>query len=103
MKTGIQLIQEERVDQMYKHGISVYDDFQNNNVGQLTYAAKLLISSEKLITMVYENPPKGWNKHIWKRLLDKSYKDRLVIAAALIAAELDRLQEHEKLAKVSSE
>lgn len=100
MKTGIELILQERSEQLFKHDVSTQDDFQRNNERQLTYAAKLLISTEKLITMVYENPPKGWNKHIWKRLLDKPYKERLVIAAALIAAEIDRLQIHEELEKI---
>lgn len=102
MKTGIQLIQEERVDQMYKHGISMNDDFQRNNEGQLRMATSVLIMKGPFVTFVYQHPPKGWNIHIWKRLLEKPYKERLSIAGALIAAEIDRLQMHEQLTKISS-
>lgn len=36
-------------------------------------------------------PPTGWDKSIWAKMCSKSYKERLIMAGALIAAELDRL------------
>ena len=36
-----------------------------------------------------DEPPHGWNPVFWKKMIDKDYKDRLVIAGALIAAEID--------------
>jgi len=35
--------------------------------------------------------PQGWDESYFAKLLDKPYKERLVIAGALIAVEIDRL------------
>jgi len=35
--------------------------------------------------------PEGWNEERWNKMLNKSDERRLVIAGALIAAEIDRL------------
>ncbi len=40
--------------------------------------------------------PKEWDKTITEKMLNKNYKQRLVIAGALIAAEIDRLELIEK-------
>ena len=86
---GLQLIGKERLEQITKHGIDFSDDIANNSEGQLVTAAERLLIEEPLPILI-ENPPKGWNKMIWRRLMRKLYTDRLVIAGALIAAELDR-------------
>ncbi len=36
-------------------------------------------------------PPEGWNKELHNKMMNKPYKDRLIIAGALIAAEIDRI------------
>lgn len=90
---GIELISKERLEQLEKHEVSINNDFQFNNNGQLLKAAQRLIVDDKpLRTVISENPPPNWNKHIWRKMTAKPYKERLIIAGALIAAEIDRLQ-----------
>jgi prophage tail gpP-like protein len=90
MKTGIELIAEERNEQVFKHNCSVKYDAENNKDMQLSKAAQRLI-------MPYTHwkttiCPNKWPKLIWRKMVQKEYKDRLIIAGALIAAEIDRLQ-----------
>lgn len=90
MKTGIELIAQERQEQIEKHGRSVELDTVLNGDNQLSYAAVLLLKKD---THSYLNRkmPIGWDKDIWDKMFDKPRKERLIIAGALIAAELDRL------------
>ena len=90
MKNGIELIAEERDEQVFKHNRSVKYDAENNKGMQLSKAAQRLISpyTHWKTTIC---PPK-WKKMIWRKMVKKEYKDRLIIAGALIAAEIDRLQ-----------
>lgn len=89
-ETGINLITQERWEQLYKHNRSVQDDILYNDELQLVEAAKHLIKS------FTDDPldclPRNWSLHIWAKMLAKPYKERLIIAGALIAAEIDRLQ-----------
>jgi hypothetical protein len=86
--TGIELIAKERQEQLTKHKRSITSDVKNNKDFQLSRGArKLIVESEALIDF----PPKDWNKDLWIKMCKKSYNDRLIIAGALIAAELDRL------------
>lgn len=107
MKTGIELIAEERQEQIekhgrtveldakYNHGQYVKDDEQFNNP-QLIAAASMLIHQDDdpfrdhYIRDIFI--PHGWNKDIWLKMMDKPYKERIIIAGALIAAEIDRIQ-----------
>ena len=90
MKTGIELIAEERQEQIEKHGRSIERDVKENDNYQLSNAAGLLalIDNNDVRLLC----PKGWNELHWKRMCDKSYEQRLIIAGALIAAEIDRIQ-----------
>lgn len=90
MKTGIELIAIERQEQIEKHGRSIHDDVMLNNNYQLSDAASYMIK-------LYPSDagdflPKGWNERLFDKMCSKSYKERLIIAGALIAAEIDRLQ-----------
>lgn len=90
MKTGIELIAIERQEQIEKHGRTVEEDVEYNNIEQLRVAASALLTSSE------ENGndgqmPTSWNSFIAIKMCGKSYKDRLIIAGALIAAEIDRL------------
>lgn len=86
MKTGIELIAEERRQQIENHYYTVETDVENNSKGQLIEAAW------KTITGVgFSTPPENWDEKIFKRIIKKPVKERLIIAAAWIAAELDRL------------
>jgi len=82
--TGIELIRIEREEQIEKHGISLNQDVIFNKECQLSIAAGHLI---------YGTPyaPDNWDETIWNKMINKSYEDRLVIAGALIAAEIDRM------------
>lgn len=92
MKTGIDLIAEERAEQIVKHNRSILDDVKYNTKGQLSVAAGIL-AQKNIPDQVKETLiPKGWDSPIWNKMINKPYEQRLIIAGALIAAELDRLQ-----------
>jgi hypothetical protein len=93
MKTGIEMIAQERLEQIEKHGRTVEGDVKFNGSAQLAFAASALCYP----TAAVEAPcPWGWNPEIWKRIIEKPYKERLAVAGAFIAAEIDRIQEMEK-------
>lgn len=89
---GVQLIGIERMEQLEKHNRTIAEDVTLNADGQLSLAAGIL--SQKNIPKEYADNliPKGWDEVIWRKMVEKPYFDRLIIAGALIAAELDRLQ-----------
>lgn len=89
MKTGIELISQEREEQIVKHNYSIQEDVEYNDGQQLPTAAMLLIEGGMKAEAIC---PSEWGKEKWIKMVNKSYKDRLVIAGALIAAEIDRLQ-----------
>jgi len=94
-QTGIELIAQERKEQIGKHGISVEEDVEINKAGELKFAAIELIrctDSESLL----RNNPWSWDKKRWGKICSKPFKERLVVAGALIAAEIDRLQAAEE-------
>jgi len=86
---GIELIIKEREEQLNKHKISVEKDIDCNNVFQLSIAAVKL--ADPFVDLPSYNAPDGWDDAQWQYMIDKPYKDRLIIAGALIASELDRL------------
>lgn len=96
MKTGIQLITEERQEQIEKHGRSIPNDVRDNADMQLSFGAALLLCPDPTAMGFDPNStsgkPKDWDKVIWNKMMSKSYKKRLIIAGALIAAEIDRIQ-----------
>lgn len=85
MKTGIQLITEERYEQISKHGYTNDHDKRVNEDGELITAAIAIIGATD------RDFPPEWNYTQVKYMCAKSYKERLSIAGALIAAEIDRL------------
>lgn len=92
--TGIDQIIIERNEQLTTHKRTVAQDKANNTEHQLTDAAtQLIVNFPPEFQEVYEaqTPPIGWDTEIWKHMLSKPYKERLVIAGALIAAEIDRI------------
>lgn len=102
--TGIELIAQERKEQIEKHGKSIDDDIKHNAYRELTKAAKGLLDfntkGNKKDDEDYAEflRLKSWNKDIWINMCcNKSYKERLIIAGALIAAELDRIINLEKI------
>lgn len=89
MKTGIELIKIEREEQILKHGRTTETDIQDNSSCQLAFAAERLCVPE--LDVPNYIAPMNWNEHIWDKMISKPYKQRLIIAGALIAAEIDRL------------
>jgi len=90
--TGAELIAKERKEQIEKHGRTTELDKKINSSGQLVYAAILLLSTgEHLDGRGKEGYPVNWNEDVYLKMLDKPYKERLIIAGALLAAEIDRL------------
>ena len=83
MKTGIQLIAEERQEQIEKHGFDVQHDRRYNH-NQLPNAAVYLLTDDDSYY------PPFWSDE-WKDKFDKkTYLQKLIVAGALIAAEIDR-------------
>jgi len=95
MKTGIELIAQERQKQIDKHGFTGKhhaDHPEWYEVLQLQYAATTLLMHElEEVIDVHDNLPNGWDLDWFIKLNAKDRKQRLIIAGALIAAELDRL------------
>ena len=95
LKTGLEKIGDEREEQIVKHGRTVYEDVLQNTKGQLAMAASILCYDQENCLqpedIIEEHCPEGWDKTIWRKMVEKSYEERLVIAGAMIAAELDRL------------
>jgi hypothetical protein len=91
METGIELIAKERAEQGRKHNISIEEDAARNAGGQLEQAAAaiLLMDYDEDASELY---PEGWSEDFWLRMPKKPHMERLIIAGALIAAEIDRLQ-----------
>lgn len=92
MKTGVELIAIERAEQVDKHGRTIGKDLVHNNKFQLALAASWLVAPDIFENDAFEHCPDGWDEIIWNKMCAKGYHDRLVIAGALIAAEIDRLQ-----------
>ncbi len=90
--TGIELIAKEREEQILKHGRTVHLDVVYNGSGQLRQAAKALLylGNAKDVTA---HQPMTWLPEVWRKMYLKGYRERLIIAGALIAAELDRINE----------
>lgn len=95
MKTGLQLIAEERSKQIIIHKRTIQSDVEDNSNGELAVAARLLITKddemklmEDFATLLLPN----WNKEHLIKMDNKPYFEKLIIAGALLAAEIDRVQ-----------
>jgi len=93
MKTGIELIADERQKQIDKHGFTGehhanHPEWYEEN--QLTEAATELLK----IYPKSENLPLNWDADWWADLCNRHLLTRFQIAGALIAAEIDRLQQN---------
>jgi len=94
MRTGIELIAQERKEQIEKHGRRIERDVAQNGASQLVSAALHLLGRSSVFDFDEEEDfvPNGWDKAIYDKMNQKTYEQRLVIAGALIAAEIDRIQ-----------
>ena len=88
MKTAIELITKERAEQIEKHGFDSSHD-ETNDDGELRHVAACLITGAKTYY------PDHWDKSFLVKFEAKDDIERLVVAGALIAAEIDRLKKLE--------
>jgi hypothetical protein len=88
MKTGVELIAEERQEQIEKHGFdATHDDDQYHSGGELIDAVRYLLTGLPGFW------PKSWDKKWEQKFAEKMPGvETLKVAGALIAAEIDRLQ-----------
>lgn len=90
---GVLEILAERLEQLEKHGKTTEYDLRFNSTHQLTKAAKsLLWTWGESAPMSIE----GWDSELCNKMMKKPYRDRLVVAGALIAAEIDRIDAVDK-------
>lgn len=95
-KTGIELIAQERAEQLSKHNRTIEQDVKNNDSEELICGAMALLNidfpDEIIEGRDISKFPSKWDNSICQKMVNKPYKERLIIAGALIAAEIDRLQ-----------
>ena len=94
MKTGIELISIERDEQLNKHGFThqyTYEHPEYYEEGQLAVVAREMLAEFPHT----DNFPISWdNADMIEHMRTKPYIERLAIAGALIAAEIDRVNEY---------
>ena len=89
MKTGVELIAEERQKQIGKYGFTG----EHHAFEPKWYAKGQLVEASMRLSFTIPNDeaPENWDAAWFTNLCERNYKERLVIAAALLAAEIDRL------------
>lgn len=97
MKTGIELIAEERQRQIEKEGWTAEHDAEHTNealaMAAVCYALPSTLRHYSYNPLIKENVPDfwPWDAKWWKPSPDDRVKE-LIKAGALISAEIDRLQ-----------
>lgn len=94
IKSSLDLIAKERYEQIHKHGRTLESDRKINANGELCWAASMLLytpDQESSMELLGGTALANWDQDILKRMNAKPYRERLIIAGALIAAEIDRL------------
>lgn len=90
--TGIELIAKERKEQLEKHGISVKNDAQFNSLMEYNGLPALPLAAIGLLDDSMSRVPSHWDRKRLEHMRSKPYKERLIIAGAFLAAEIDRVQ-----------
>lgn len=96
MKTGVELIVSERQEQIEKHGFdSDHDSRDFNSSGEMITAAGYILDIAQgnvpgslTVTAQY---PRNWHPKFKSKFAQKTRIEKLTVAGALIAAEIDRL------------
>lgn len=89
-ETGVELISKERAEQIEKHGHTPSGDMHNDYL--IVLAKYLLMDDDDAEKQdVWDQLVSGYNVDFsyMERLDSKTYREKLTIAGALIAAELD--------------
>ena len=89
MENGIELIAKERDEQIKKHGWTLQHDVDSHEKGKIVEVVVTALTST-----ASKDFPLGWEGFA-EKIIKKSYKEKLIIAGALIAAEIDRVQKLE--------
>lgn len=89
--TTIKEVASERYEQLHYHDRTFEYDRRVNKRKQLAFAAAILSNPWLNISSRLLRIPDGWDEKVWKRMCKKSYPKRLIIAAALLCAEHDRI------------
>ena len=84
--TGVELIAQERLEQKTKHNHTIKSDWEQYPDFELAMIA------EAVLTADIGRIPHNFEVPKYQKMVTKPYEERLVIAAALIAAEIDRLK-----------
>ena len=87
--TGVELITQERKEQIEKHKFDLSFD-QDYGYGELLMAAQFCIFPKRKRLWPWKDRAIG--SYFMKNIERKPRLEQLVVAAALIAAEIDRLQ-----------
>jgi len=95
MKTGIELIAQERSEQINKHGFTVESDKFNNGDHELILLIEYLLKDDSdaekdNLKEYFEGC--NYDMSYINKFDTKTRLERLTIAGALIAAEIDRIQ-----------
>lgn len=90
MKTGIELIAEKRWNQVYKKGYDLDHDSGHTDGAIVKHAAVLCVYGTDARIIEQDEDYDEWAFHAKHK--DESRIEQLSIAGALIAAEIDRLQ-----------
>jgi hypothetical protein len=96
MKNGVALIAKERLKQIEKYGFTV-QHYENNpelyHKKQLQQCAvSLLVHELPSYGEADKHIPEGWNQDWFIKMTKKPLLERLIIAGALIASEIDRIE-----------
>lgn len=86
MKTAIELIADERSEQITKHGFTKEHDLDVNSSGQLMAAAEAVIDGDD------SQFPANWDLTWVQRMCDKPRVKRLIISGALLEAQKEIIQ-----------
>lgn len=89
MKTGFELICDERREQIEKHGWTLEHDKDHTN-GELVQAALFCIEQSKWPKIEIAVWPEFWERDFEWKIRNKSEIGKLVVAGAFYLAETDR-------------
>lgn len=92
MKTGLELIQAERQEQIEKHKWTLEHDQEVNKNKELVQAAKFCLSLTDFHLRGKGGYywPNNWNISYMNKIMNKSEVGKLVVAGALLMAENER-------------
>jgi hypothetical protein len=94
MTKAIELIAKERQEQIEKHGYTQQEDasrYDEDNSENYAEPSQLIDAAIASIYGVKKEFPISWVESPFvDKICHKNYRERLVIAGALIAAEIDR-------------